>query len=492
MAKIIGIDIRSRHVRAVLLGTSYRKVALEALMEVDRQEHADLEAAVRACLVPLSAHGESVAVAVDGDVAFIHRLRMPPTAMKQLAEVVPFELEAQVPIDIDDLVYDWMLLPRAGASAPVDVLAAAVRTEHVKARIDLLTRAGSREVERVGVGALPLANLTSVTPALLQDEPVAVLELAEDRSEVIVLVRSYPVYARTLSIGVSGLPQSAPELAAQLRQTMTSASLQLGSAVQAIHLTGGGAGASGAVEYLAAELGIPVAALPQPELEGILPEHVEALPRFSRALGLALGLRGRARDLDLRRGALSYQRGFAFVKERAPLLAALGATILLSFFFSTWAELRALGHEHVRLAGELATLTKDALHEETEDPDHARELLDTAASRVEVDPMPHIDGFDVMVELSKAVPQAIVHDVDELDVNRDHAKIRGIVGSASEAQQIADGLKQNPCFSDVKITKVSQVVNGTRQKYVLETDLKCPEDAVSKKRADSSQEEPEK
>ena len=56
----------------------------------------------------------------------------------------------------------------------------------------------------------------------------------------------------------------------------------------------------------------------------------------------------------------------------------------------------------------------------------------------------------------------VVYDVDELDVNRDHAKIRGIVGSASEAQQIADGLKQNACFSDVKITKVSQVVNGTR------------------------------
>jgi len=40
-----------------------------------------------------------------------------------------------------------------------------------------------------------------------------------------------------------------------------------------------------------------------------------------------------------------------------------------------------------------------------------------------------------------------------------------VVGSASEAQLIADALKQNKCFSDVKITKVSQVVNGTRQKY---------------------------
>jgi len=38
--------------------------------------------------------------------------------------------------------------------------------------------------------------------------------------------------------------------------------------------------------------------------------------------------------------------------------------------------------------------------------------------------MPHIDGFDVMVELSKAVPATIIHDVDELDVTREHTKIR--------------------------------------------------------------------
>jgi general secretion pathway protein L len=94
-----------------------------------------------------------------------------------------------------------------------------------------------------------------------------------------------------------------------------------------------------------------------------------------------------------------------------------------------------------------------------------------------------------MVALSKAVPESITHDVEELDVTRDHVKLRGIVGSAAEAQQIADGLKLNKCFSDVKIAKVSQVVNGTRQKYVLESDLKCPEDAAAKKKGDKEEQE---
>ena len=487
MAKIIGIDIQNHYVRATLLVTSLRKMTLGALSEIDRTAIPGLDEAVRACLLPLVPQSDAIAVAVDGDVAFVHRLVLPPTALKQLSEVIPFELEAQVPVDIDELVYDFVQLPRESSESPVNVLAAAVRTEHIKQRLDLVSRAVSRDPERVGVGALPLANLANVTPELFSDAPVAILELGEDRSEVVVLVRGQPSYARTLSIGVSGLPESAPQLAAQLRQTMAAAALAVGDPAEGVFLTGGGSAASGAIDYLAAEVKIPVTLLPAPRIDGLTDDQLAALPRFSRALGLALGLRGRPKDLDLRRGGLSYQRGFAFLKEKAPLLASLGAVILLSFLFSTWAELRSLAHEHEKLSADLGELSKDSLGEETTDPDRARELLEGATSHTEVDPMPHIDGFDVMVELSKAVPDTIVHDVDELEFSREHLKLRGIVGSAQEAQQIADALKQNKCFSDVKITKVSQVVNGTRQKYMLESDLRCPEDAVANKKSESEE-----
>jgi general secretion pathway protein L len=488
MAKLIGIDIRGRFVRAVLLGTSYRRVALESLAEIDRAQFPALEQAVQACLLPLLQHADALAVAIDGDVSFVHRLSLPPTAQKQLAEVIPYELEAQIPVDIESLVFDYLVLPRGEPGSPIEVLAAAARTEHVKERLELISRAIAKEAERVGVGALPLANLATVTPELDSDRPVAVLELADERSELVVLEAGYPMFARTLSIGVSGLPKSAPLLAAQLRQTMAAANASIGRSVAAIYLTGGGSAAAGAEAYLAGELGIPVVGLPQPSIDGLTPDQTDVLPRFARALGLALGLRGRARDLDLRRGSLSYQRSFTFLKEKAPLLGSLFAVILVSFFFSTWAELRSLGHEHEALAAELSAAAKEGLGEETDDPDRVKELLEGAASKAEIDPMPHFDGFDLMVELSKAVPMTITHDIEELELNREHIRIRGIVGSAAEAQQIADAMKQNKCVSDIKITKVSQVVNSTRQKYQIEADVKCPEDATATKRAEAEEE----
>src|SRR5258706_14756796 len=115
-----------------------------------------------------------------------------------------------------ELVYDWVRLP---GGDDIEVLAAAVHTQHVRERLDLVARAVSREAERVGVGALPLVNLGAVIPEVAGETPIAILELGEERSELVVARLGYPLFARTLTIAVSGLPQSAPELAARLRQT---------------------------------------------------------------------------------------------------------------------------------------------------------------------------------------------------------------------------------------------------------------------------------
>jgi hypothetical protein len=87
-----------------------------------------------------------------------------------------------------------------------------------------------------------------------------------------------------------------------------------------------------------------------------------------------------------------------------------------------------------------------------------------------------------MVALSEAIPMAVVHDLEELDVDHTHVKENGIAGSTADTQQIATNIAQNRCITDAKVAKVSQVVNGNRQKYQLEFELKCPEDVGTKKK----------
>ena len=489
MARLVGIDIRRSHVRAVLLRTSYRSVTIENLQEIDVSAVQTLEQAVRAAALPLCQHGEAVAVSVDGEATFVHRLRLPLTAIKQIDEVLPFELEAAVPVDLDELVRDYRLLRAVAGEDTRSVLVGAARQAHVQELIGTVREALGREPERVGCGPIPLANLASVSNALSTPAPIALVDLGGNRTEVVVLSGGEAVYARTLSRGVEGLPESAPALAAALRQTVTAWIAQGGDPLQAIYLLGGGAAAPGAEAYLTSELGVVVQGLHQLDVDLADPNQAEHVPRFAKAISLALGLGSRPRDLDLRTGALSYQRGFGFLKEKVPLLAGLGTAIAISFMFATWAEYRALSAEQEVLSSALAKLSKEILGEETTDAARVQELISGGGRKSDADPLPRMDGFDVMVEVSKAVPMSMTHDIEELDMQRRHVKMHAIVGATDEAQSIAGALKAHRCFGDLKISKITKAINSDRQKYVLEFDAQCPEEKKGKKKKDGSKED---
>ena len=488
MARVVGIDIRADRIRAALLRTSYKRVTVDNLVEVELAHFATQAEALQACAAPLLQHGESLAVSIDGDQAFVHNLTLPLTARKQLAEVLPFEIEAQIPVDIDELVYDWREQKHPSGSPNLRVLTAAARIETVRSLIDKVAEVLGREPERVGVGPMPLANLTAVLPNLAEHGAIALVDLGAERSEVLIAVGGEPAFARTVSRGVRGLPATASALARELRQTLVAWLANGGADVSVIYLLGGGAEAPGAANYLASELRMRVAALPPLALDELPEEHRTRIPRFAKAIALSLGLAGRSRDLDLRRAGLAYQRGYGFLKEKIPLLVGLIAAIVVSFAFATWAEMKALTRDQEVLEKSLAGLTKDVLGEEVTDPEEAISLLERAQSKREENPMPHMDAFGVMVEISNAIPISMTHDIEEFDMARGHVKINGVVGSTQDAQKIQKALKEARCLKKVRTSKFTQVINSDRQKYVLEFDVRCPEDSTSKSKKDKREE----
>lgn len=481
MAGFVGIDIGKTHVRAASITVGYKRLSLDRLEEVALDSVPSLERAIQVVCAPLMATTDGVAVAIDGDQCFIQRINVPATALKRLEEVLPFEIEAQVPIDIDELVYDHRTLRREKSSDPVVVMTAAARIDAVRARIELVKSALARQPDRVACGPLALSNLASVVSSLRGPGPFALVDLGAERTEVTVLAQGEAVFVRTLSQGVAGLPGTASALASEMRQTFLAASVTVGQDLQAAFLVGGGAAASGAAEYLAYEVGVPIQPLPSFEMEGATDERGASVPRFAKAIALALGVSGRSRDLDLRRGPLEFQRGFGFLKEKLPVLSGLGAAIAISFVFSNWAQMRALDREHEMLTAQLAAASKEVLGEEVTDAEAATEALTRAQAADEADPMPTVDAFDIIVELSKVIPMSMVHDIEEFDMQRAKVKVSGIVGSTADAQSIAAEVGKHPCVKDAKIAKVTQVVGSDRQKYVLELDVRCADDSAKKK-----------
>ncbi|MET0593495.1 MAG: hypothetical protein ABW133_12395, partial [Polyangiaceae bacterium] len=362
----------------------------------------------------------------------------------------------------------------------VPVFAVVARTEDVRGRIALVKDAIGEEPERVSPGGFGLAALAQVIPEVASSQVIALFDLEPARSELVILERGEPVFARTLSRGTEGLPQTAPALVREFRQSLSAWRMNGGARPEIAFLVGPGAQTPNAREFLQEELDVPIAPLPAARFDESKEEDLAQVPRFAKAVSLALGLGARGRGYNLRRGALTYERGFGFLRERVPLLAGLFAVVIVSFFFATWAEMHALAGEKTTLEAALKVVTKDVLGEATEDPQRATDLLDKTGSGTDEDPLPRADAFDIMVQIAQAVPENLTHDIDELDVQRGHVTVHGIVPTIPDAQQIATQLKNVRCFQDVKITRTNQVVGEERQKYVMELDIKCPAEGKEK------------
>ncbi len=478
----LGIDIGSDSVKAALVRSTYRRASLARLATASVADSGGVVPAIRAATAKVL-EGEkqgpdSSATAVDGARVAIHRLTLPATAQKELASVLGFELESQVPFDLESAVFDWQVLEHSHVEGQLSIVAAVARVEDVRARIDLVREAIAQEPERVAVGSLALSALLPLMPALASEDAVAIVDLGAKASEVLVIERGEAVFARTLSSGTEGLPATASRLAREIRVSFAAHRAQGGAAPKGVWLCGGGAFVSGAEGFLAGELEVPVHRLPQPTLEpGVPPlESPEEQPRYAKAIALAMSLSGKDGSLNLRRGPLAFERGFAWVRERVPVLAGLAAVILVSFVFSAWARLHEVHGARAVLETALGTVTKEVLGTEATTAQDAQDLLAKEAALSDEDPMPHADAFDVMVQLSQAIPSSMKHDVDELDVQKGHVTVRGVVGSIPEAQSIAASLGDVRCMEDVRIKSTTQAVGGDRQKYLMEFELRCPED----------------
>lgn len=482
MSTYLGIDVGATAVKTAVVRTAYRRTQLAAVASVEiAQAGGVIEAiamAKRAVLGDM--HGDGVAVAIEGSRSTVKTLGLPGSAIKSIGEVLPFELESSLPFDLTEAVFDYRVLPglRDKKGEELSVVVGVAKTVDVKERIDLVKAAIGIEPERVGVGAFPLANVLGLVPGM-NEGVIAVVDLGTTSSDILVLAAGEPVFIRTVTLGTKGLPGTAPKLARELKTTIAAHRSMGGEPPTRLVLCGGGAYVAGAEAFLASALQIPVERLAPPVIEmlpAMTPDHVALMARYAKAVGLALGLGPRPYGLNLRKGPLAFERGMAWVKERMPLLAGLGIVIVVSFLFSAWAQLYARSKEKATLEAALSQVTKDVLGEETNSAERAKQLLSQQTSLNDEDPLPHADAFDVMVKLSEQIPASMTHDIEELDVQKNHVVVHGIVGSVADAQTIRTNMANERCFFDPKITRTNQMVGDTRQKYALEFDLKCPED----------------
>ena len=516
MARILGLDIGPRTVRATLVRTALRTTEVVRYLEAhvapsstptglaadpamaepgtgEAPEAPDtprglaslpgplpspeepLRSAIADLFAQLDRPPDQVIVALDGREASLRVVELPAGAAKKVAEVLPFELDELVPFEMDEAIVDYQPVDRT--ETLLRVLAAAVPKERVAEYLAEL-RALSVDPVEVAVGAAALDGLIPLVGELAADEPRALVELRADRTEVCVLAGGTCHFARTLTGGMDQLLAGGEALRRELKRTFAAYRATGGAPFEAVYLCGEAAGASdAALPWLSEILGQEVARLSLPDAPGVEPI---VRPAFALATALAGRATTRAKRLNLRRGDLAHTRSSGVLRQHARLLAGAAISVLLAFSYSVWARYTVLGEERQQLRAQLASVTEDIFDEETQSPTRARELLE--GGRRTVDPLPKFTAYDVLDAISAAIPPEITHDTRRLTIEIDDEtregrfELQGTVASIAERDTIAANLEAHECITEIKPGPTSPGPGNQRLNYRLEADVHCPGD----------------
>lgn len=233
MARFVGIDLGAWSVKvAHLVPVSGGGFEVEDFSEQELGpavnavgEVVPLEERHEAALSALKERGALVGdifvTGLPGDMASVRTLTFPFSDPKKIAQVLPSELEAEIPFDIEDVVTSWTILEKTPTLTTV--LVAFARVEAVEAHLTLLAKVGI-DPRHVKFDALALddlhemvfrneeddaADIATTTPGgtVIETgdgapEPgVAIVDIGHRRTSVCVLTKTGIVSAQTLLHG---------------------------------------------------------------------------------------------------------------------------------------------------------------------------------------------------------------------------------------------------------------------------------------------------
>ncbi len=497
--RILGIDVGTSSIKLALIESSLRKTRLVAFQEFALSEMDRPSEVLSAVAATGRWKADMVVSAMSGTEAMVRYLSFPFADPRKIAPVVGYELEVQIPYEIDDVVFDHIILARSVQEGQVSsrVVVAAAPIEQARKVIEELGGAGFEP--RI----LTVAPIAYSGMAGAEDGLSVVLDVGHRHTNIAVLSQGRPVLVRSIARGVGhlvdavaarsgsepgqvrqavlshGLMSGGPAGAAMdgwiaeawrpwvlgIRQTVSAIRSELGASVERVLLCGGGSDLPGLSIRIADLFGLSRGAVSRVGAA----ETLGAGAKGALAVGLArLGADRHSDALNLRQGELALGSSHSLFREKS-LVFATAAVVAFGLLVSIgWAKLSVVRKEEAALAKRLASETEEVLGKSVTDPEVALSkirALRRKKRRAEV-PIPQVSAFAILSEISKQTPpkDKVTLDVRKLEIKATKIRIDGTAGSASEVEQFAAALRKIKCFDKVEPGRTTEVGQGDEKK----------------------------
>ncbi len=481
--KVLGLDVSSDGIGAVLLKRGVKTHTVEACAHVALAQDAPFEEALGDALEKLRARVDIDDVICSASfpaerISYRH-VEVPFKAARKIRQVLPFELEPSLPFAVEETVWAYQGL---GGARPNTLLAAAA----VKAEFDAyLACLKSFDLDPVSVSPAGYAL------ALLTGEQAGRRESDDDRWMLIDIGRRTatlflltggriqavrPVYRR------SAHPWSAADVAGTIRQTLHAFSERTpgGYRPAQAFITGYDLLDVNLETELAALLALPVK---RTDLSGGLPVTLDERAgenwrahRMDKALALAyagFGLPGR-QLLDFREGSAPRIRFWSQYRRQLVTAGLLALVVVGLMGADLLSQTRVLERRLERLNARITAVFRSTFPEVKNIVDPLQQMrikLREIDRRIPEGISTRAPALAILDDISRSIPAGIDVVFSRLVITGDNVQISAETDTFNAVDEIKNRLMRSELFGKVDITSANMDKTSRRVRFKLKLHL---------------------
>ncbi len=324
--KVVQVDVRGKYMHNVLAGAESLpkgSVADGGILNAEAVGSAIQAACLRANITT-----KHVVCSLPETKAFLRIISIPQMTSEEAGEAIKWEMEANIPMTIDQVYYDWQILPEhlQGDAGKMSVLVVAVARGVVDQFMAVLEDANYK------VHGFEIESLSQVRSLLSLDHQrtTMIVDIGDRRTSFLVVTRGIPVFTSSIPLSSESITDAIAKtmnlshaeaekvkiehgigsalkndhifqsvkpivdsFAQEIRKSINFylTGLRYSQAVDEIILCGGGSKTKGLIPYLSRSIGMDVR-LGDPwtnaQFKDLPPINKEASIQYATAIGLSM------------------------------------------------------------------------------------------------------------------------------------------------------------------------------------------------------------
>ncbi|NVL90264.1 MAG: pilus assembly protein PilM [Desulfobacterales bacterium] len=487
--KILGLDINSDSVSAVLVTGGLRGYHIAACGHVIIKEAGGIDEALKALAEQVGTAADICISSIPGEQVSYRNLRMPFRDKKKIRQTLLFELETMVPFPVEDLLVDFTMVERSRQS---EILAASVKRAYIS---EYLTRLQSNGIDPA---ILDISGVSTACRLLKQTETPdngLLLEIGLKKNTMILylkrhiaLVRSFPFNGTALAqhvLNETSSGHAAEQIESCLRSFCTEVQNTLHAfgyqtdkevSPQRVFVTGIGALYPDTESLVGRFLDLPVERIDLAVDPGIRIGKNIARAWNPALMNSALALAVRESKLgfgfNFRRDEFEIKKQYFGHKKEIRKAAALLILILSLLALNLGVDYYFLKRQYNKLDQQITEIFRQTF------PDVKRIVDPVQQMKVRINEIkksslmvPGIGASgmvaDLLKDISLRIPESVDIQITRMVVDTDTVLIRGETDTFNTVDTIKKGLEPSTYFNTVAISSAKLDRSGKRVRFEL-------------------------